>query len=189
MQQGIGKKIGILCMRHNNMRFHLFAQPCTLDGIHKFNDTAIQRVEKWKQIGLSRTKTRIIKVCINTTATHIAHINNMGKTKGNDTQHIQRHNKTHTPSYSSTFSLVWSPIASDTNINKLHILQNWVHTSTHLHDETHILPTNKHLKLHAQQNSQLHTPTTPDDTQQTTHRLMKQTTSDIYKTSNTIDNT
>ena len=58
-------------------------------------------------------------------------------------------------------STIWSPLASDTNINKLQIPQNTAlriatgcttDTNTqHLHDETHTLPIREHLQLHASQ--------------------------------------
>ena len=61
-------------------------------------------------------------------------------------------------------SAIWSPIASDTNINKLQITQNTAlriatgcttYTNTqHLHDKTHILPIKEHLQQHASQTRQ-----------------------------------
>jgi len=58
-------------------------------------------------------------------------------------------------------STIWSPLISDTNLNKLQIIQNLAlgiatgctrDTSTqHLHDETKVLPLNERLKLHASQ--------------------------------------
>ena len=86
-------------------------------------------------------------------------------------------------------STIWSPIASDTNINKLQITQNTAHriatgcradTNTqHLHDDTHILPIKEHLQLHVSQIRQkLQHPTHPlhyITTQQTTLRRKKQT--------------
>ena len=74
--------------------------------------------------------------------------------------------------YSST---IWSPITSNTNINKLQTIQNTaLRIATgctadtniqHLHDETKILPLQQHLKLHA---SQLH-----QTAQQPSHPLHK----------------
>ena len=55
----------------------------------------------------------------------------------------------HTKPILEYVSTIWSPLASDTNINKLQITQNTAlriatvcttETNTHLHDETHILP-------------------------------------------------
>ena len=58
-------------------------------------------------------------------------------------------------------SSIWSPIASPTSINKLQVMQNaalracteCTHDTNiqHLHDETNILPIQKHLQLHASQ--------------------------------------
>ena len=81
-------------------------------------------------------------------------------------------------------STIWSPLASDTNINKLQVTQNTAlriatgctpDTNTqHLHDETHTLPIKEHLQLHASQIRQkLQHPTHPlhyITTQQTTPR-------------------
>jgi hypothetical protein len=86
--------------------------------------------------------------------------------------------------YSST---IWSPIASDTNINKLQTIQNTaLRIATgctadtniqHLHDETQILPLQQHLKLHASQvhqTAQLQThPLYKLTKQQTPQRKMK----------------
>ncbi|MGK2940486.1 MAG: reverse transcriptase domain-containing protein [Immundisolibacter sp.] len=56
-------------------------------------------------------------------------------------------------------STVWSPIVSNTNINKLQTTQNTAlriatgctadTNAQHLHEETHVLPVQEHLKLHA----------------------------------------
>ena len=56
-------------------------------------------------------------------------------------------------------SSIWSPMASPTSINKLQVMQNaalractgCTHDTNiqHLHDETNILPIQKHLQLHA----------------------------------------
>ena len=56
---------------------------------------------------------------------------------------------------------IWSPMASPTSINKLQVMQNaalractgCTHDTNiqHLHDETNILPIQKHLQLHASQ--------------------------------------
>ena len=56
---------------------------------------------------------------------------------------------------------IWSPMASPTSINKLQVMQNaalractgCTHDTNiqHLHDETNILPVQKHLHLHASQ--------------------------------------
>ena len=87
-------------------------------------------------------------------------------------------------------STIWSPLASDTNINKLQITQNIVlriatgcttDTNTqHLHDETHTLPIREHLQLHASQIRQTsQQPTHPlyyITTQQTTPRRKKKHT-------------
>ena len=58
-------------------------------------------------------------------------------------------------------SSIWSPMASPTSINKLQVMQNAAlractgcpHDTNiqHLHDETNILPIQKHLQLHASQ--------------------------------------
>ena len=58
-------------------------------------------------------------------------------------------------------SSIWSPLASSTSINKLHVMQNAaLRTATgctqdtkiqHLHDETLIFPIHEHLQLHASQ--------------------------------------
>ena len=58
-------------------------------------------------------------------------------------------------------SSIWSPMASPTSINKLQVMQNaalractgCTHDTNiqHLHDETNILPIQKHLQLHASQ--------------------------------------
>ena len=57
-------------------------------------------------------------------------------------------------------SSIWSPMASPTSINKLQVMQNAAlractgcthDTNIHLHDETNILPIQKHLQLHASQ--------------------------------------
>ena len=60
---------------------------------------------------------------------------------------------------------IWSPIISNTSINKLQTIQNTAlriatgctkDTNTqHLHDETSVLPIRTHLKLHATQLKQL----------------------------------
>ena len=85
-------------------------------------------------------------------------------------------------------STIWSPIASDTNINKLQITQNTAlriatgcttDTNTqHLHNETHILPIKEHLQLHASQIRQKSQhPTHPDvrNKQHTTTQTLTQT--------------
>ena len=87
-------------------------------------------------------------------------------------------------------SSIWSPMASPTSINKLQVMQNaalractgCTHDTNiqHLHDETNILPIQKHLQLHASQIRQkaqypshpLHKYTTYNNSQ----RLMKPTT-------------
>ena len=61
-------------------------------------------------------------------------------------------------------SIIWSPNASNTNIDKLQIVQNTAlriatgcthDTDTHpLHDETNVLPIHQHFQLHASQISQ-----------------------------------
>jgi hypothetical protein len=58
-------------------------------------------------------------------------------------------------------STIWSPIISDSNLNKLQVVQNAaLRTATgctrdtnlqHLHEETDVLPLKEHLKLHASQ--------------------------------------
>ena len=58
-------------------------------------------------------------------------------------------------------SSIWSPMASPTSIKKLQVIQNaairactgCTHDTNiqHLHDETNILPIQKHLQLHASQ--------------------------------------
>ena len=75
-------------------------------------------------------------------------------------------------------SSVWSPIASSTSINKLHVMQNAaLRTATgctqdkniqHLHDETLTLPIHEHLQHHASQYKQ--------KTQHPSHPLHKHTT-------------
>ena len=86
-------------------------------------------------------------------------------------------------------STIWSPNASETNIDKLQIVQNTAlriptrctHDNTqHLHDETNVLPIHQHLQLYASQIRQkaqhpthpLHKPTIHPHTP----RLKKQTT-------------
>ena len=87
-------------------------------------------------------------------------------------------------------SSIWSPMASPTSINKLQVMQNaalractgCTHDTNiqHLHDETNILPIQKHLQLHASQVRQkaqypshpLYKYTTHNNSQ----RLMKPTT-------------
>ena len=87
-------------------------------------------------------------------------------------------------------SSIWSPMASPTSINKLQVMQNaalractgCTHDTNiqHLHDETNILPIQKHLQLHASQIRQkaqypslpLYKYTTHNNSQ----RLMKPTT-------------
>ena len=105
-----------------------------------------------------------------------------------------------TPEYASS---IWSPMASSTSINKLQVMQNAALRActgcTHdtniqqLHDETNILPIQKHLQLHASQVRQkaqhpshpLHRYTTHNTTQQ----LMKPTTFNNlrYTTNNLTD--
>ena len=105
-----------------------------------------------------------------------------------------------TPEYASS---IWSPMASSTSINKLQVMQNaalractgCTHDTNiqHLHDETNILPIQKHLQLHASQVRQkaqhpshpLHRYTTHNTTQQ----LMKPTTFNNlrYTTNNLTD--
>ena len=85
-------------------------------------------------------------------------------------------------------SSIWSPMASPTNINKLQVMLVGLRACTgctqdtniqHLHDETNILPMQKHLQLHASQVRQkaqypshlLHRYTTHN----TSQRLMKPT--------------
>ena len=69
-------------------------------------------------------------------------------------------------------STIWSPNASETNIDKLQIVQNTAiriatgctqDTNTqHLHDETNVLPIHQHLQLHASQiRPKAHHPTHP----------------------------
>jgi hypothetical protein len=58
-------------------------------------------------------------------------------------------------------STIWAPIISDTNVNKLQVIQNSAlriatgctsDTNTqHLHEETKVLPLREHLKLHSSQ--------------------------------------
>ena len=70
---------------------------------------------------------------------------------------------------------IWSPLASDTNINKHQITQNTAlriatgcttDTNTHLHDETQTLSIKEHLQLHASQIRQKSQhPTTTNNTQ------------------------
>ena len=84
-------------------------------------------------------------------------------------------------------SSIWSPMASPTSINKLQVMQNaalraCTHDTNiqHLHNETNILPIQKHLQLHASQVRQkaqypshpLYRYTTHNNSQ----RLMKPTT-------------
>ena len=102
-------------------------------------------------------------------------------------------------------STIWSPLASDTNINKLQITQNTAlkiatgcttDTNTQrLHDETHTLPIREHLQLHASQIRQksqhptphpLHHNTTPRRKKQTTYNNTDYTTN-IDTNPNTID--
>ena len=87
-------------------------------------------------------------------------------------------------------SSIWSPMASPTSINKLQVMQNaalractgCTHDTNiqHLHDETNILPIQKHLQLHASQVRQkaqyLSHPLHRYTTHNTTERLMKPTT-------------
>jgi hypothetical protein len=61
-------------------------------------------------------------------------------------------------------STIWAPITAQTNLNKLQIIQNTAlriatgctqdTNVTHLHDETKILPLDKHLRLHGSQQRQ-----------------------------------
>ena len=79
-------------------------------------------------------------------------------------------------------SSIWSPMASPTSINKLQVMQNaalractvCTHDTNiqHLHDETNILPIQKHLKLHASQVRQK----AKYPSHNTTQRLMNPTT-------------
>ena len=65
------------------------------------------------------------------------------------------------PTLEYASSVFWSPMASPTSINKLHVMQNaalractgCTHDTNlqHLHDETNILPIQKHLQLYASQ--------------------------------------
>ena len=88
-------------------------------------------------------------------------------------------------------SSMWSSMASPTSINKLQVMQNaalractgYTHDTNiqHLHDETNILPIQKHLQLHASQVKQkAQYPSHPHIYRYTTHnisqRLMKPTT-------------
>ena len=87
-------------------------------------------------------------------------------------------------------SSIWSPMASPTSINKLQVMQNaalractgCTHDTNmqHLHDETNILPIQKHLQLHASQVRQkAQYPSHPlyrYTTHNTSQRLMKPTT-------------
>ena len=84
-------------------------------------------------------------------------------------------------------SSIWSPTASSTSIKKLQVMQNadlrtcTHHTNIqHLHDETNILPIQKHLQLHASQVRQkAQYPSHPlyrYTTQNTSQQLMKPTT-------------
>ena len=84
-------------------------------------------------------------------------------------------------------STIWSPNASETNIDKLQIVQNTAlriatgcthDTNTqHQHDETNILPIHQHLQLHASQIRQkAQNPTHQLTIYPHTPRLKKQTT-------------
>ena len=87
-------------------------------------------------------------------------------------------------------SSIWSPMASPTSINKLQVMQSaalractgCTHDTNiqHLHDETNILPIQKHLRLHASQVRQkAQYPSHPlyiYTTHNTSLRLMKPTT-------------
>ena len=87
-------------------------------------------------------------------------------------------------------SSIWSPMASPTSINKLQVMQNaalractgCTHDTNiqHLHDETNILPIQKHLQLHAsqvRQNAQYPShPLYRYTTHNTSQRLMKPAT-------------
>ena len=87
-------------------------------------------------------------------------------------------------------SSIWSPMASPTSINKLQVIQNaalractgCTHDTNiqHLHDETNILPIQKHLQLHASQVRQKAQYPSHPLYRYTTHnnpqRLMKPTT-------------
>ena len=87
-------------------------------------------------------------------------------------------------------SSIWSPMASPTSINKLQVMQNaalractgCTHDTNiqHLHDETNILPIQRHLQLHASQIRQkAQYPSHPlyrYTTHNTSQRLMKPTT-------------
>ena len=88
-------------------------------------------------------------------------------------------------------STIWSPNASESNIDKLQIVQNTAlriatgcthDTNTqHLHDETNVLPIHQHLQLRASQIRQTAQHPTHPLYKQTIHshtpRLKKQTTS------------
>ena len=81
-------------------------------------------------------------------------------------------------------SYIWSPMASPTSINKLQVMQNaalractgCTHDTNiqHLHDETNILPLQKHLQLHVSQVRQK--AQYRYTTHNTSQRLMKPTT-------------
>ena len=84
-------------------------------------------------------------------------------------------------------SCIWSPLASPTSINKLQVMQTQPLTGCthdtnihHLHDETNILPMQKHLQLHASQIGQkAQYPSHPlyrYTTHNTSQQLMKPTT-------------
>ena len=87
-------------------------------------------------------------------------------------------------------SSIWSPMTSPTSINKLQVMQNaalractgCTHDTNiqHLHDETNILPIQKHLQLHASQVRQKSQYSSHPQYRYTTHntsqRLMKPTT-------------
>ena len=89
-------------------------------------------------------------------------------------------------------SSIWSPMASLTSINKLQVMQNaalractgCTHDTNiqHLHDETNILPIQKHLQLHVhawQVRQKAQYPSHPlyrYTTHNTSQRLMKPTT-------------
>ena len=89
-------------------------------------------------------------------------------------------------------STIWSPLASDTNFNKLQITQNTAlriatecitdTNAQHIHDETHTLPIREHLQLHTSQLK--HKPHTPRRNKQTTYNNTDYTTE--FDT-NTID--
>ena len=98
-------------------------------------------------------------------------------------------------------STIWSPNASETNIDKLQIVQNTAlriatgcthDTNTqHLHDETNVLPIHQHLQLHASQIRQKAQHPTHPLHQLTIHphtlRLKKQTTFNNINCTTNID--